>query len=360
MKKKLIVILLGILLISVFSGCKREPVYDKYSYTFFDTFDTVTQVVGYTKTEEDFNTYTEYIENRMTELHKLFDKYHTYGGINNIKTINDNAGVKPVKVQKEIIDLIQFSKEWYKDSKGKSNIAFGSVLSIWSEYRDEAEFNPMNAKIPPMEELEKANQHTDINKVIVDEENSTVFLEDPKMRLDVGAIAKGFAVEIVVDEVTQKGFSSWIISVGGNVRTIGKPLDGIRDRWGVGIQNPDTFIFDEEEKSLETLFINDASVVSSGDYQRYYVVDDKVLHHLIDPDTLMPGKHYRAVTLVTEDSGLADFLSTTVFLLPFEEGKALVDSLEDTEALWIMKDGSIKTTEGMKKIMKSHGASGAD
>lgn len=360
MKKKIGMILVGVLLMSVLSGCKCEPIYDKYSDTFFDTFDTVTQVVGYTETEEDFNMYTEYIENRLTELHRLFDKYHTYEGIHNIKTINDHAGMKPVKVEKEIIDLIQFSKKWYPKSNGKSNIAFGSVLNIWSEYRDEAEFNPMNAKIPPMVDLEKANGHTDISQVIVDTKDSTIFLEDPKMRLDVGAVAKGFALEIVVDEVRQKGFTSGIISVGGNVRTIGKPLDGVRDRWGVGIQNPDTFLFDEKEKNLETLFINNASVVTSGDYQRYYVVNDEVMHHLIDPDTLMPGRYFRAVTVVTEDSGIADFLSTTVFLLPFEEGKALIDSLEDTQALWIMKDGNIEVTDGMKKIMKSQGASGAD
>ena len=353
--------IIGVLFASILIGCGREKVYEKYSDTFFDTFDTVTKVVGYTQTKEEFQKYATFIENRMIQLHKLFNKYHTYPGINNIKTINDNAGVKPVKVRKEVIDLIQFCKKWYPKSNGKTNIAFGPVLEIWSDYREEGNANPENAKIPPIEDLKKANQHTDLDKVIVNEENSTVFLEDPKMNLDVGAVAKGFALELVADEVSKKGFTSGIISAGGNIRTIGKPLDGVRDRWGVGIQNPDKTLFEEDGSNiLETIFANNISVVTSGDYQRYYMVDGKVMHHLIDPNTLMPGDYYRAVTIVTEDSGLGDFLSTTVFLLPFEEGKALVESLDGVDALWVMKDGTVRFSDGMKKIMKSQGASGTD
>jgi len=114
-----------------------------------------------------------------------------------------------------------------------------------------------------------------------------------------------------------------------------------------------------EESVLETVFLTDASVVTSGDYQRFYVVGDKVVHHLIDPETLMPGDYFRAVSVITENSGMADFLSTTVFLMPYEEGKALVESLDGAEAMWIMKDGTIQATEGMKSIMKSNGATAA-
>lgn len=362
MKKKGIIFLLFIILLSnIIIGCQKEPIYEKYSYTFYDTFDTITTVVGYTETEEEFQEYATFIENRMTELDKLFDKYHTYPDMNNVKTINDYAGIKPIKVQKELIDLIQFSKEWYQKTNQQTNIALGAVLDIWSKYREEGKEDPKNAKIPSMEELKKANQHTNLDKVIVNTKNNTVFLKDSEMSLDVGAVAKGFALELVVDEVSKKGFTSGVISAGGNVRTIGKPLDGVRDRWGVGIQNPDKALFEKDGSNiLETIFVNDTSVVTSGDYQRYYVVNGKVMHHLIDPDTLMPGKYYRSVTIVTNDSGLGDFLSTTLFLLPFEEGKKLVNSLEGVEALWVMKNGEIKFSDGMKQIMKSQGASGRD
>ncbi|MDW5299035.1 MAG: FAD:protein FMN transferase [Sedimentibacter sp.] len=366
--KKIILLLLAIVSIfALFAGCekqKQEPeteqAYKKYSYTFLDTFDTVTQVVGYTETEEEFNLYAEEIHDRMLELHMLYDKYNDYEGINNIKTINDYAGVKPVKVDKDIIDLILFSKDMYENVGKQTNIAMGSVLKIWHDYRDEAEADPLNAKIPPMDILLAANEHTDLSKVMVDVEDSTVYLDDPLMSLDVGAVAKGYATEVIVQEIVKEGFTSGIISAGGNIRTFGKPLDGQRNKWGVGIQNPESVLDNSQESVLETVFANDSSVVTSGDYQRFYMVGDKTIHHLIDPKTLMPGDYFRAVSILTENSGRADFLSTTVFLLPYEEGKALVESLDGVEALWIFKDGTIEVTEGMKKIMKSYGASGTD
>ena len=359
MKKTISIILIATMLIATLSSCGRIEIYNKYSDNFLDVFDTVTQVVGYTKTEKEFKSYMDYIHKRMLDLHKLYDKYNTYEGINNIKTINDNAGKNPVKVDKEIIDLILFSKDMYYKYGQKTNIALGSVLNIWHDYRENAKIDPDNAKVPPIDELREANKYTDIDKVIVDIQNSTVYLEDSHMSLDVGSVAKGFATEIVAREVEEKGLKSAIISAGGNIRTIGKPLDGQRERWGVGLQNPDANPLIPETNVLDTVFINDASVVSSGDYQRYYKVGDKVYHHIIEPSTLMPGDYYRAVTVITPDSGEADFLSTTVFLLPYEESKKLVESIDGLEALWVFKDGTIEATEGMQRIMKSHGATGA-
>lgn len=356
--KKILTIIMALTIMISFSGCTKKPEYTKYSTSFFDTFDTVTQVVGYTKTEEEFDKYVAQIHNRMLVLHKLYDKYNNYEGINNIKTINDNAGIGPVKVDKEIIDLILFSKDLYENKARETNIALGPVLKIWSEYRDIAEANPEKAAIPPMEDLIEANEHTDINKVIVDEENSTIFLEDSEMSIDVGAVAKGYATEIVAKEIEGQGFSSAIISAGGNIRTIGKPLDNIRQRWGIGIQNPNSFIDGSESNILETVFINNGSVVSSGDYQRFYMVGDKKIHHLIDPKTLMPGDYFRAVTIVALNSGEADFYSTVAFLLPYEESRKFVESQDKVEALWVMKDGSVEATDGMKRIMKSQGATG--
>jgi len=364
MKKRISMLTALLVFLSLFTGChtgKRNEYaeYQKYSDSFMDTFNTITQVVGYTKSEQEFRAYFEKIHRRFQELHKLYDIYNSYEGINNIKTINDNAGTRPVKVDREIIDLILFAKELYDLGEGKANIAMGSVLRIWHDYREEGRSNPENAKLPPMGELQEAAKHTDINKVIVDEENGTVYLADEKMSLDVGAVAKGFATELVAREIMEEGFTSGIISSGGNIRVLGKPLDGVRGRWGIGIQDPDKPPIMDEENLLDTIFVNNASVVSSGDYQRYYVVDGKVYHHLIDPETLMPGEYYRSVTVLAEDSGLADFLSTAVFLLPYERSRALVESLEGVEALWVMPDKRVEATEGMKRIMKSHGASGA-
>ncbi len=342
------------------TGCnnKQKNEYTKYSAHFFDTFNTMTVFLAYTKSEEEYDYYFNKLKNRFEELHKLYDIYNNYEGINNLKTINDNAGIKPVQVDKEIIGLLKFAVEWDNRTEGFVNVALGPVLSIWHEYREEGLNDPENAKVPSEEELSEAALHTDIKQVIIDEENSTVLLQDKKMSLDVGAVAKGYATELAAKELREEGLESGIISAGGNIRTIGKPMDGIRDRWGISLQDPDKPIMSDEENSLDIVFVGSSSVVSSGDYERYYEADGKRLHHLIDPNTLMPGDHYRAVTIVTEDSGIADALSTAIFLMPYDKSRELAESIDGVEALWIMKNGEIRATEGMEKIRKSKGATG--
>jgi len=360
--KRIAAALLAVILIGIsITGCQKKPESEYYKYTksFFGTFDTVVTVVAYTKSEDEFNSYFEKIQERFEHLHKLYDIYNEYEGLNNIKTINDNAGIKAVKVDKEIIDLLLFAKDWYKRADGKLNIALGSVLSIWHDYREKGMNDPQSAKLPTMEELKAAAEHTDIDQVIVDVENSTVFLADKMMRLDVGGVAKGYATEIVAKEIMEDGLKSGIISAGGNVRVLeDKPYDGVRERWGIGIQDPDKPLLPDGSNYLDVVFVNNASVVNSGDYERYYIVGDKRIHHLIDPETLMPGDFYRAVAIVTEHSGIADALSTAVFLMPYEESFAFVESMDGVDAMWVMKDGEIRATDGMKKIMKSNGATG--
>jgi len=347
----------------VISGCQLsngdslEEHRVRYSDSFFDTFDTVVTVVGYTKTESEFEGYYEEIHKRFVELHRMYDIYNNYDGINNIKTINDNAGKEPVKVSQEIIDLILSAKEWHGLTGGKVNIAMGSVLKLWHEYRQEGWDDPENAKLPPTDDLIEAAKHTDIEKVIVDKEESTVYLSDSKMSLDVGAVAKGYATELVAREIAEKGFDSGMISSGGNIRAIGKPLDGVRERWGVGIQDPSKSIV-SEDNLLDVIYITDSAVASSGDYQRYYVVDGIKYHHIIDPETLMPADYYRAVTVMAEDAGIADFMSTALFLLPYEDSLSLAKSVH-VEAIWVLPDGEVKATDGMKSIMLSNGATGA-
>lgn len=351
-------LLTAILLLLIVWGCTNSPQSEKtrYTGTFFDTFDTLVQVVAYTNSEEEFDLYLEHINRRFLELHKLYNIYVSYEGINNIKTINDNAGIEPVEVDQEIIDLLLYAREMYEVTGSTTNIALGPVLEIWHYYRSEAELDPANAKIPPMDELLEAANYTDINQIVIDTEKNTVFLPDSRMSLDVGAVAKGYATELVVQELIALGMDSAVISPGGNIRAVGKPLDGAREKWGIGIQNPEASIIADEERLLDVIFIQDAAVVSSGDYQRYYVVDDQVMHHIIDPKTLMPGSYYRAITVVADDAALADVLSTALFLLPFEESKEWVATFENVEVYWVFHDGKVEITEGMKSMLRSFGA----
>jgi thiamine biosynthesis lipoprotein len=181
------------------------------------------------------------------------------------------------------------------------------------------------------------------------------------MRLDVGAVGKGFATELVARELIEQGLESGIISAGGsNVRLIGKPAEPSRETWAIGIQNPFiSSLIPMDDPPLDVIEVNDRSIVTSGDYQRYYLVDGVAYHHLIDPVTLMPANHVKAVTIMTADSGLADFLSTAIFLMPYEEGRRLVDRLEDVEALWVLQDGTVEATAGMKSVLKFQGQANA-
>ncbi len=336
----------------------RRDRYTKFTDTFFDTFDTAITVVAYTKTEAEFDTYFAAIHERFLELHKLYDIYTSYEGLNNARTVNQNAGLGPVTVDKDLLDLIMFSKEWHGRTGGLTNIAMGSVLRIWHEYREAGIADPESAQLPPEADLRDAARHTDIGKVIVDVEKSTIYLDDQEMSLDLGAVAKGYATEVVAREMEAAGLKSAILSSGGNVRTIGKPLDGVRERWGVGIQDPSKAIFTDEENLLDVVFLNDGSVVSSGDYQRYYVVGEERVHHIIDPKTLQPASYFRAVTVVTPDSGIADFMSTTLFLMPMQEGRDLAKKV-GVDAIWVSPDGTVDMTDGFARIAKSQGASGA-
>jgi len=348
--RKLILIITSLCVFFGMTACESNENYDKnrYEAEFIELFDTFTKIVGYSKNEDEFKIYAQYIYDGLGEYHKLYDIYKNYDGINNIKTINDNAGIKPVKVDQKIIDMLVFSKDMYNFTDGKTNVAFGAVLKIWHEYRTEGIDDPENAKLPPMEVLQEASKHTDINNVIIDTENSTVYLSDPLMSLDVGAIAKGYATEQVSKLIMEKGMDSGILSVGGNVRAINNNKQTNKP-WSVGIQNPDS---ESEDPILKLVELDNASMVSSGDYERYYSVDGKRYNHIIDTKTLFPAEKFTAVTVVCQDSGLADALSTAIYCMDFEEGYSMIGSLEDTEAMWIFKDKSIKYSKNFESLIK--------
>ncbi|HCL01237.1 MAG TPA: FAD:protein FMN transferase [Lachnoclostridium phytofermentans] len=347
MSKKLVILSLLLTILITTTSCSVKE-QNRYSTQFLELFNTVTEIVGYSDSKEDFSVFSQLIYDNLEEYHQLYDKYKEYEGIHNIKSINDNAGIKPVKVDQRIIDLLLYSKDIYELSGGGVNVGMGSVLEIWHDYREEGINDPESAKLPPMEQLEAANLHTDIYKLIIDEIASTVYLSDKHMKLDVGAIAKGYATEQVCKIAEENGYKNFLISVGGNVRAVGKKGPK-KELWSVGIQNPDRY---SEQQSLFTLEITDLSLVASGDYERYYTVDGKRYHHIINPATLMPSEYFTSVSVICKDSGLADALSTTIYNMSFEEGKALIESLDDVEALWVFQDGELEYSENFENLIK--------
>lgn len=348
MLKKIIAILIIIVLTSSITACSIKK--KRYEAEFLVLFNTLTKIVAYTNDKSEFTKYTQLIYDNLKEMHELYDIYNDYPGRNNIKTINDNAGIKPVKVDKRIIDLLVFAKNSCKSTNGRMNIAFGAVTKIWHDYRERALNDETAATLPTIDELQVAAKHTDIDKIIIDVKESTVFLNDSQMSLDVGAVAKGYAVEQAARIAIRNGFTSGLISVGGNVRAIGYKGSN-REFWNLGIQNPNS---ESENTNLEIVYLSDMSLVSSGDYERYYTVEGKRYHHIIDPDTLFPAGYFTDVTIICKDSGVADVLSTAVFNMPFEKGLAYINSLRDTEALWVMKNGEIRYSHGFKAYMNKN------
>lgn len=351
LKRIAIVFLSALLLVSFFTSCANSNSGEtgdkkKFSTTYLDYFDTVSVIVGFDTDEETFNQKCEFIKEQLSEYNNLYDIYKSYEGINNLRTINQNAGVQPVKVDARIIELLDYSKSVYELTNGGVNVAFGSVLSIWHNYRTRGIDEPETASLPTQEELQEAANHTDIEKIKIDKENSTVYLEDKDMSLDVGAIAKGYATEQIAKALIEKGIDNYTLNIGGNIRTIGSKADG--SYWTAAITNPDTT---SDNPSIMTVKLNGQSFVTSGSYQRYYEVGGERYHHIIDSKTLFPKNDFTSISVLTKDSGLADALSTALFNMSYEEGKNLISSLDGVEALWVTNTYEILYSNGFKDII---------
>ncbi len=338
MNKKLLSLLLLIsaLLSVLLTGCKKEKIsYKSYSYSYFDT---ITTIIGYEESESDFAAVNDEIMRLLSEYHKLFDIYNEYEGLANLCSLNKlvDGEHQKLTVDRRIIDMLLMAKEMYELTDGKMNIAMGSVLSIWHDYRTAGIDEPWNAELPPMSELEAAAEHIDINNIIIDEKSNTVWLSDPEMKLDVGAFAKGYAVEMVARMLEEREKYNYVVNVGGNIRTTGAKDDGTL--WKTGIENPEG---DPDIPYIEYIGLNGNAIVTSGSYQRYYSVGGKRYHHIIDRDTLMPAdKGFLSVSVICENSGMGDGLSTALFCMTLEEGMELINSLDGVEALWVTTDGT--------------------
>lgn len=347
-KRSISLICLFALLIQCAALISCQKKLSKFTEYSFDYFDTVTTIVGYAEDQEQFHAVSADILAELGEYHKLFTIYHRFEGMENLCTVNEltNGEHRTVTVDRRIIDMLLYAKDVYTLTDGKVNVAMGSVLSIWHKYREHGTDAPWEAQLPPMEQLTEAAQHTDINNVLIDEEQCTVTLTDPKMTLDVGAVAKGYAVEMVAQSLEKKGITGYVLNVGGNVRTVGAKADG--EPWKVGIESPEE---NEEQPYLANLYLADSALVTSGSYQRYYTVDNKRYHHIIDPATLMPSEGFVSVSVVCKSSADGDALSTALFCLTLAEGLALIESIEDAEALWVTADGTQHKSSNFDKYL---------
>lgn len=337
---------------------ERNGAYAKFSVDFFDLFDTHVSFSAYTRDEESFRRYAAAVRGEMERLHRYFDIYDSYGRLANLKTVNDNAGTAAVVVAPEIIELLDAAARAYRMTGGAVDISKGSLYAVWHDRRERALSGAMPredtksrggsgsaALLPSAEELRSADAFS-MGDIVVDREAGTVFLRKKGMRLDVGAVAKGFAAQRAVEKARALGLTSGILNAGGNVCVIGAPKDG-RASWKVGVRGQQ-----EDGGFIDIVDVADCSVVTSGDDQRYFTAGGEKFHHIIDPWTRYPAKHVRSVTVVHPNSETADILSTAAFVLPPESARRIIEQ-NGAEAMWVFHDGRREATAGYVKISES-------
>jgi thiamine biosynthesis lipoprotein len=242
-----------------------------------------------------------------------------------VSKINRWAGVKPVKVSAEVLEVIQRAQEISRASGGYFDISVGGLLDLWG-------FETSEGRVPAKGEVEQALQSVGYGAIVVDGEASTVELRRG-MCIDLGGIAKGYAVDRACEVLRSRGYENVIVNAGGDMRVRGRKPNG---PWVIGIQDPR-----DRSRILASFDVGDISVATSGDYERYFEADGVRYHHLLNPFTGYPGRQCRSVTIKAKDAVTADALATAVFVMGPEEGLRLVEATEGVEALIVTADGEI-------------------
>ena len=335
MKKSTALLLAALLLLS---GCARKAAgWERFSRTYYDAFDTVITLTCLAENETEFKEAAEAFEAELFRLDAIFDLYEAHEGTAGLWALNHAEG-EWLKVEPELYDLLAQCLSW-RSVSDRVNVAMGGVLALWHDFREEGK------ALPPTEALELAAEHADPDRIELDPEGRRVRLNDAALRLDLGAVAKGWSVERLA-ELLEARKVDFLIDAGGNVRAGSRAHDG-KDAWRIGVTDPQ-----DPEGLICVLALAEMSAVTSGGYQRYYEVDGVRYHHLIDPDTLMPANFVLQTTILTRDAALADFLSTAAFLLPYAESRALIEGLEGVEAVWVLNDGSLEMTDGARAFVE--------
>lgn len=323
MKKRRLSIFAAALGIMVLvSGCTTPP--ESESLTMSGMyFDTIVQIEAWGATDD--------IMEHCKELCEYYEGlFSATIDTSEVSEINQAEG-KPVTVSPETAELISKGVEYGRLSNGRFDVTIAPASSLWN-FTDNTENT-----IPDPEKLDEAVSHIDYSCIQI--EGNTVTLTDPEARIDLGGIAKGYIADRLKEYLISEGIEHALIDLGGNMLTLGGRYDGTAFR--IGIQRP----FAETGTVMAAVSVRDKSVVSSGDYERYFEKDGVVYHHILDPDTGYPVQNdLDQVTIISDESVDGDALSTTCFTLGLEEGMKLIRSLDGVEAVFVTKDGKLHTS----------------
>ena len=312
----------GLLSAVLLSGCTTLPKSESLTMT-GTYFDTVVQI-------EVWGADQDMIEHCRKMCETYEQMLSATIKTSEISRIN-NAGGEPVSVSDDTAELIEKGIEYGELSDGLFDITIAPASSLWDFTDNE------DKTIPDPAELAEAVSHIDYRCVHVD--GNTVVLTDPEAQIDLGGIAKGYIADRLKEYLESEGIEHALIDLGGNMLALGGRYDGTDFR--IGLQKP----FAETGTAMAALSINDQSVVTSGDYERYFEKDGVIYHHILAPSTGYPVQNdLDQVTIISDRSVDGDALSTTCFAMGLEDGMELIRSLDGVEAIFVTKDGEIHTS----------------
>lgn len=296
------------------SGCSKNINIESKSMFYMDTY---IEVKLYDVDKESADKVLNHIDDMYSKYHKLTDRYNSYDNIKNIYYLNNELKMNEfVEIDSKLSDLIKYGIDMYSKTDGYVDIAIGNVVDVWKNYRDKGTGVPTKYEL-----MDSGSVNIDDIKL-----EGNIYTKTSDVKLDLGAIAKGYVTELVGKYLEKEGYNKYLINAGGNIKVGDKYKEG---KYKVGIETP----FDTS-KVYKIINIENTSVVTSGSYQRYYEYNGVNYNHIINPKTLFPENYTKSVTIITKDSGLADVLSTYLFLLPIDDGIKYINSLSNVEAIW--------------------------
>lgn len=330
--KYVTILLLYICLPLVFVGCdsKSEEPVSRETYL----MGTIINIKAYGKNAD------KAVQASVDKISDIENKMSLNISTSEINKINKNAGIAPVKVSKNTFDVVKASLIYSEKTKGSFDITVEPLVSLWGIGTDKA-------RIPSKDEISNALKLINYKDVVINEKESTIMLKRKGQAIDLGAIAKGYTADELKKVLLNYNVSSAFLNLGGNVYVLGNKPD--KTPWKIGVQNP----LEPRGDYLGIVSVSDKSVVTSGNYERFFERNGKRYHHIFDTKTGYPGeKGLISVSIISDKSIDGDALSTSVYTLGLDEGKKLIESLKDVEAVFVTNDKKVYTTSGLKDTFK--------
>lgn len=311
--------LLGVVLLS---GCKSTPAAIRRTEFLMDTDITITAYGPGAK---------KAVPAAFEEIRRVADLMNANDPNSEVALINKNAGIKPVKVSPETFKLLELCQRYSELSGGAFDITVRPLVELWG-------IGKKDKFVPSDEEIRQVLQLVDYRKVVLDPKERTVFLPVLGMGVDLGGVAKGYGADRAREVLRENNVLSALIDAGGNMWTVGVRPDG--KKWRIAIRHP------RKEISSGVLAIlpnQDLTLVTSGDYERYFLRDGVRYHHIFDPHTGFPARSSLSTTIVGTNSAEADILSTAVFVLGAEKGLALIRQLGHVGTIIVTPESEVFT-----------------